>query len=584
MSGRPRLVEIGVPIGATTTPSGSSPRDHCTSAASFRATTTPTSLTTSNATGVGTTKVMAKNHYPDSNFSRNEAESLHHDDSIPLPVVPMSSLQRATMQQSPPPPSQHSYLEETKRNRATNIHHNHQHNHHQYRIVIGATTPVVSHDQHQHYNDQTQQRRHPVLNHYPENRNMNEHHLNSTNDDSETTTMMMMDAVDASVRPMAPSVTTNHHNTPYHIPPSVPPQQHRYHYEIGSSHLLPPPPPYEPPPIQPQEPYGHYNHNSSSYGAPPPPSSQLYPTTIAPTMERMTGVEIDTSHIGPLIVMDGANIAYAYSHQQQLLHQQQYYSSTTSHTITTGTPSTTPTTNCHSKQKIRPNLRGIQVAYEYFRHRMMHSQNGPHHHHHQQPILRIMVVLPQSYIANHTKKHPALTDYDIEQSNIMNELLLLQQQQASSSSTLSMVPPPPQFAIVTSPSHDDDDAYVLQIALRESKNNHRRRHCATTTDPHTMATFHQYAYILSNDMYRDAQERDTSHQLYDYLNFGYSTDNDTTSSSSSSSMPTAGPGRISYTFCNMGHTYDDYGDLLYDIIPNPRHPFIQYLESQSRPS
>ena len=63
-------------------------------------------------------------------------------------------------------------------------------------------------------------------------------------------------------------------------------------------------------------------------------------------------------------------------------------------------------------------------------------------------------------------------------------------------------------------------------------------------------------YLVSNDLYRDAVERDRRKNKHNFTTL------DRWLKSS----------RISYTFCNMG-----MGRILF--IPNPRHDLIQNIES-----
>ena len=104
--------------------------------------------------------------------------------------------------------------------------------------------------------------------------------------------------------------------------------------------------------------------------------------------------------------------------------------------------------------------------------------------------------------------------------------------------------------IVQSPPTDDDDAYALTIAKRE--------------DIRAVSTRNGEGpgFVLSNDMFRDAQARDVSGLLQQWLNEG---------------RELTGPGRISYTFCDMG-TIDDHGDRILDFVPNPRHPLVIWVE------
>jgi hypothetical protein len=116
---------------------------------------------------------------------------------------------------------------------------------------------------------------------------------------------------------------------------------------------------------------------------------------------------------------------------------------------------------------------------------------------------------------------------------------------------------------------DDDDAYALTIAMRENSRARRRQHGP--------------AYVLSNDLFRDAQQRDALQQRqYWHVNSG------TTGGSTSlkewlmhGDDPSLGPGRISYSFADMGRM-DDHGDRQLDIIPNPRHPLVAWIEQQQQ--
>jgi Zc3h12a-like Ribonuclease NYN domain len=217
----------------------------------------------------------------------------------------------------------------------------------------------------------------------------------------------------------------------------------------------------------------------------PPPSSATYCPLPFHGVEKMTGVE-DLRIPGPLIVMDGANVAYAYA---QAL-QDNYGGATT---------------------KLQPHLQGLQVACDYFL-----------QHEHPQEI-RVVVVLPQPWLSRYRNPTATMSDDDQEPAAILSNL---------------------SGWLVAAPSRDDDDAYVLRIALREQQ---RRR------PPHGPV------YVLSNDWFRDAQARDAA--VRSFL------------------QSAGGERRISYTFGNLGRL-DDHGDPVLDIVPNPRHSFIQWMEEQ----
>ena len=221
-------------------------------------------------------------------------------------------------------------------------------------------------------------------------------------------------------------------------------------------------------------------------------------------VDRMEGVE-DHSIKPPLVVMDGANIAYAYGAALQ---------------------------GNHIQSKPLPDARGIHVACQYFA----------------LADLRILVVLPSSWFRNVTRAH---TNDDLELKETVRQL-----DQAG-----YLVPAPPT---------DDDDAYALTIAQREN--------ARSLTSP-----LHGPGYVLSNDLFRDAQSRDVSGELGVWLNQG-----NPSAAATASSLARAvdqdrphGPGRISYTFCDMG-AMDDRGCKQLDFVPNPRHPLVAWVESHHR--
>ena len=214
----------------------------------------------------------------------------------------------------------------------------------------------------------------------------------------------------------------------------------------------------------------------------------------------MEGVE-DHGTKQPLVVLDGANVAYAYA------------------AAMAGMDHSSSLTQASTMNKAEPDSRGIQVATQYFR----------------DVGLRVLVVLPASWFRR--KPRPG----DSNQTNAMMEtpqLEILHDLKA-------------QGLLVSSPPTDDDDAYAILIARREQARANQRN----GEGP---------GFVLSNDMFRDAQRRDPTGSLKDWLNNGVN--------------PTQGPGRISYAFGDMGNI-DDHGDKELDFVPNPRHPLVQWVES-----
>jgi hypothetical protein len=277
---------------------------------------------------------------------------------------------------------------------------------------------------------------------------------------------------------LPPSATQPHHSyhDPYH--PSWTQQQQQQHQErpaVGAAEI---PAPYR------HAPAAHRRPRRIVIGQP----DDDEPEDIS-TVARMEGVE-DHSLRQPLVVLDGANVAYGYNDDLLLV---------------------SPAAGAMSSHnpKGRPNVRGILVAAEYWR----------NHH------VRVLVVLPQPWLNN-----------DPDMAVLLSRL--------------------PRSMFVAAPSRDDDDAYALQIAQRE---NSRARAKSSRN-----GGVEGPAYVVSNDMFRDAQERDGGRQLAAWLN----TDD-----------AVLGKGRISYTFANLGRR-DDHGDVELDYLPNPRHPLVIWAEQQ----
>jgi len=226
-----------------------------------------------------------------------------------------------------------------------------------------------------------------------------------------------------------------------------------------------------------------------------------------PMTEKMVGVE-DHGQKSPLVVLDGANIAHAYG------------------TALNGMYSNSPNHKNNNKvsggRKIgkdgtaEPDAIGIDVAVRYF----------------QRVGVRVLIVLPQ-YWFRRKGEWNTTTIRSVEQQQILNHLQ-------------------EQGLIVVSPPTDDDDAYAMTIAQREESRSLRR---PTGEGP---------GFILSNDMFRDAQGRDTTDALRHWLNDGRNVH--------------MGPGRISYSFADMG-TMNDHGERILDFVPNPRHPLVIWIEN-----
>jgi hypothetical protein len=172
--------------------------------------------------------------------------------------------------------------------------------------------------------------------------------------------------------------------------------------------------------------------------------------------------------------------------------------------------------------KLEPDARGIQVATDYF----------------QTAGIRVLAVLPQYWFRS--KPRPGDSNQFNNASMETPQMEVLHELKA-------------QGFIVASPPADDDNAYALTTARREERRSLKRR----GEGP---------GFVLSNDMFRDAQKRDTTGTLAPWLNEGR---NDT-----------IGPGRISYAFGDMG-TMNDHGERILDFLPNPRHPLVIWMEGMN---
>lgn len=159
----------------------------------------------------------------------------------------------------------------------------------------------------------------------------------------------------------------------------------------------------------------------------------------------------------------------------------------------------------------KTDVRGIRVACQYFI----------------QANIRVLVVLPASWLRRKPQAGDASSDSNA----------LMQTEQLDVLEDLQR-----RGWLVAAPPTDDDDAYVLTIARREAKRG--------------------AAFCLSNDLFRDAQERDAS--LGTWLKEGTSAE--------------TGPGRMSYTFYSAGRR-DEFGDKELELVPNPRHPLVRWIET-----
>jgi Zc3h12a-like Ribonuclease NYN domain len=302
-----------------------------------------------------------------------------------------------------------------------------------------------------------------------------------------------------------------------------------------------------------QQNHHHHQHHHEMQFAPHRTHIEIGSDT-RPT-ERMEGVVVPDNEarlrFAPLVVLDGANIAYSYA---DMVHGDRG-------------------SGGYRRHRLEPDARGLSVACQYF------LNAG----------IRVLVVLPAPWL----RQNIVVNDSNNDQHQQQRLQILHELRQAG--------------LLVMAPPTDDDDAYCLTIARRENARLDRGP-----------------AYVMSNDLFRDAQAREEELAaaaaaggsqieanaeliLGTWLSVGGKPGGggdgsggagiavaNTASSlqkgqqqqsqhrhrQQEEAAPT-GPGRISYTFVDMGQL-DDYGDRQLDIVPNPRHPLIAWIEAQGR--
>ncbi len=236
------------------------------------------------------------------------------------------------------------------------------------------------------------------------------------------------------------------------------------------------------------------------------------------SMTTSSRMEIDDSlPKSPLVVIDGANLAHSYA--RTLSHGTSNISSLSA-----------------TQNPVEPDVRGIQIASSYF------INAG----------CRVQIVIPTYWL----RRKPKSGNNASENALMMTEQMEILQSLQS------------QNLLLCSPPTDDDDAYAIAVARREDARCQSRQQMMMT-DAHQQSLDKSTtcevmaicgAFILSNDLFRDAINRDGSGELRSYLigdDYG--------------SKGGGLSGRISYSFCDVGCM-----DL--DFVPNPRHLLVEIIE------
>lgn len=232
----------------------------------------------------------------------------------------------------------------------------------------------------------------------------------------------------------------------------------------------------------------------------------VFTETPIPHQEILSPPQIllDTTLRLPLIVLDGANIAYSYAREN----------------------------HPHNGTKFAPDYRGIDIAVKYFLHSKFLND-----------YFRIQVVIPAQWM----RSKPRAVDASIENALMQTDQLDILQNLKRNN------------MVFEAPPRDDDDAYVLTIARRADYHTHN---FPTSNMQHYFPL--KGGYVVSNDLFRDAITRDTDaitreRHLKKNYNIEYS-------EVVSLRHWLESGGRISYSFFNFGITGDAV-DLVFQPYP-----------------
>jgi hypothetical protein len=245
----------------------------------------------------------------------------------------------------------------------------------------------------------------------------------------------------------------------------------------------------------------------------------------------------------PLVVIDGANIAYNYAESLN--------------------PSLS---NQHVKRE--PNPKGITVCIQYFLQRQC----------------RVQAVVPISWY----KLKPRPGDYacaagykgNLNQrddakmlTDEVEELRMLRQ----------------HGFLVAIPPGDDDDSYAISLARREEERlalqqHHMHDDGMMMDDEQPTSRLPMGGYVVSNDFFHDAIKRDERQQKHYLHEHKHPTDLSSLSQQSSKNHSLKAwlkYHRISYSFANVGLSSAG-GDVELEFLPNPRNELIEAIDAHYR--
>lgn len=243
----------------------------------------------------------------------------------------------------------------------------------------------------------------------------------------------------------------------------------------------------------------------------------------------------------PLVVIDGANIAYNYAESLNPSLSNQYH-------------------------KREPNPRGITIAIEYF---IQHK-------------CRVQAVVPISWY----KLKPRPGDHACSAGykgnlNQRDDAKMLTDEVEELRSLRQ------HGFLVACPPSDDDDAYAIALARRGEERLPKQPLILQDDgmmmddeqgDSTSFSNLPTDGYVVSNDFFHDAIRRDERQQKH----FEERQSNMSSLNQQSSSLKSwLNHHRISYSFANIGLLSPSGGEVQLEFLPNPRNQLIEAI-SQTR--
>ena len=283
--------------------------------------------------------------------------------------------------------------------------------------------------------------------------------------------------------------------------------------------------------------YGGYHHTQQQNGGEHnfvhsnPINNQNAPTY--PTIHQQPSPEVS-----PLVVLDGANIAYNYSESLHPILQ---------------------------SERRQPDPKGITLAIDYFL-----KQN-----------CRVQAVVPISWYQ--LKPRPTDT-YHLKNRTRMESDAKMVTEEVEELRTLRQ-----RGFLVACPPGDDDDAYVMALARREDdrrlleqrESMRQQNDDLMGMDEDNGTSLSQHlppsvlgGYVVSNDMFHDAVRREDERKQQN-VHHQYPLNARPISLKSWLKK-----NRISFSFANVGTEVD--GEIRLDFLPNPRNELIEAIDECNR--